>query len=75
MLGILHCTEARTRDTYTPSPREVCNFYVSNYKEADSKMARACMAANYTEPRRRFNAENTSRLLPNQIAVFEGAGL
>ena len=33
------------------------------------------MAANYIEPRRRFNTEYRSRVLPNQIAAFEGAGL
>ena len=51
--------------------REACNFQL----QGDRVKIGAGMAANYIEPHRRFNTEYRSRILPNQIAAFEGAGL
>ncbi len=43
LLYCMHCTETRTRDMtrHHRTAREACNFYVNNYKEAESKLARA----------------------------------
>ena len=51
--------------------REACNFQL----QGDGVKIGTGMAANYMEPRRRFNTEYRSRILPNQIVAFEEAGL